>query len=170
MNLDTFAFEPGPPHDVPQLPADDAFAVAGLVPESAALPFSPIFRYPLDAVERALADAPSARDGSRRVRYVNPLTGGPVMPLLDCWMFRLDAGQTTVPFRTSAHAICAVVSGNGSTRVGSSSIQWEENDVLTLPHGMWTEHHADVGSTVFVVSDRELYRRLDLLTEAYGGD
>ena len=29
LNLDTFAFEPGPPREVAELPADDAFAVGG---------------------------------------------------------------------------------------------------------------------------------------------
>jgi gentisate 1,2-dioxygenase len=167
LNLDTFVFEPGPPHDVPTLPPDDAFANAGLVPDVASTRFSPVFRYPLDTMMRALDAAPAARDGSRKVRYVNPLDGGAVMPLLDCWMFRLDAGQSTVPFKTSAHAVCAVVSGRGSTSVGSSSIAWETSDVFTLPHGMWTTHHAEEQSFVFVSSDREIYRRLDLLAEEY---
>jgi gentisate 1,2-dioxygenase len=116
---------------------------------------------------RALEGAPKAADGSRRVRYVNPLDGGSVMPLLDCWMFRLETGQKTVPFRTSAHGVCVVVDGRGSTRVGTSSIEWETSDVFTLPHGMWTEHCASETSTVFVASDRELYRRLNLLTDEY---
>jgi len=168
INLDTFVFEPGPPHDVPELPPDDAFADANLVPDVAPTRFSPVFRYPLDAMTRALDAAPIALDGSRRVRYVNPLDGGPVMPLLDCWMVKLDAGTSTVPFKTSSHAVCAVVSGHGSTRVGSTSVAWEASDVFTLPHESWIVHHADETSYIFVVSDRELYRRLDLLTDVYG--
>jgi gentisate 1,2-dioxygenase len=167
LNLDTFAFEPGPPHDVPVLPPEDAFAHANVVPDIAPTRFSPVFRYPYDAVSRALDATPRARDGSRRVRYVNPLTGGCVMPLLDCWMFRLDAGESTVPFRTSAHAVCAVVSGRGATRTGTIEVAWETNDVFTLPHDTPIVHHAEETSTVFVVSDREVYRRLDLLTETY---
>ena len=34
-------------------------------------------------------------DGSRTVRYVNPATGGAVMPTLDCYAVRLDSGQRT---------------------------------------------------------------------------
>ncbi len=167
LNLDTFAFEPGPPHDVPVLPSEEAFANANVVPDIDAPRFSPVFRYPFDAVARALDAAPLARDGSRRVRYVNPLTGGSVMPLLDCWMFRLEAGRSTVPFRTSAHAVCSVVSGRGTTTAGSGAIDWETHDVFTLPHATWISHRAEETSTVFVVSDREVYRRLDLLTETY---
>ena len=167
INLQTFSFEPGPPHDVPELPSDDAFAFANCVPDVAATPFSPVFRYPLASVTAALDAAAPSADGARRVRYINPLTGGPVMSLLDCWMLRLDPGVTTTPFRTSAHAIATVVSGSGTTTVGRDTIAWESRDVFTLPHDTGVSHHADEVSYLFVVSDREIYRRLDLLTETY---
>jgi gentisate 1,2-dioxygenase len=167
INLGTLAFEPGPVHDVPALPSDAAFAAANLVPDGVTTRFSPVFRYPLATALQALEAAPPARDGTQRVRYVNPLDGGPVMPLLDCWLFRLNAGQTTIPFRTSAHAVCAVVSGRGSTTTGGGTIAWEPNDIFSLPHGTPVTHHAEETSIVFVVSDREIYRRLDLLTETY---
>ena len=38
--------------------------------------YSPVVRYPYATAAAAVAVAPPARDGSRRVRYVNPLTGG----------------------------------------------------------------------------------------------
>jgi gentisate 1,2-dioxygenase len=166
--LDTFAFEPGPPHDVPELPPDNAFAHAGLLPDAVPATFSPVFRYPLEAVLAALDAAPPARDGARRVRYVNPTTGGAVMPLMDCWMIRLGPGQTTVPFRTNAHALCTVVSGRGTTTAGSSTVAWEPNDIFTLPSDTAIAHRADETSYLFIVSDREIYRKLDLLTETYG--
>ena len=93
INLDTFAFEPGPPHDVPSLVPDDAFSSPNLVPDVSASQFSPVFRYPLADMTRAIDATPPGRDGARRVRYVNPLNGGPVMPLLDCWMMRVDPGS-----------------------------------------------------------------------------
>ena len=170
LNLDTFAFEPGPPHDVPALPPDAAFASANVIPDVAPTRFSPVFRYPLDDVMRALDVTPPSRDGARRVRYVNPLTGGSVMPLLDCWMFRLDAGQSTVPLRTSAHAVCTVVGGRGTSTIGKQQLDWGERDIFTLPHDTPIVHRAEETSTVFAVSDREVYRRLDLLTETYDED
>lgn len=152
---------------MPALAADGAFSHGGLRPDGTDSRFSPIFRYPLDDALRALESSPEAADGSQRIRYVNPINGGSVMPLLDCWMFRVKAGHRTLPFRTSAHSVCAVVGGRGSTRVGTSSIDWSDSDVFTLPHGMWIEHCAEEASLIFVASDRELYRRLDLLTEEY---
>jgi gentisate 1,2-dioxygenase len=169
LALGTFKFEPGPPHDVPSLPPEEAFASANVVPDIAPTTFSPVFRYPLAGVQRALDAAPAGRDGARRVRYVNPLDGGPVMPLLDCWMLRLDPERPTLAFRTSAHAVCAVVSGSGTTTVDDQTIAWEANDVFTLPNDAWISHRSTTPAYLFVVSDREVYRRLGLLAESYGG-
>jgi gentisate 1,2-dioxygenase len=169
LHLGTFAFEPGPPHDVPALPPDEAFAQANVVPELVSPAHSPVFRYPLADVRRALDATPPASDGSRRVRYVNPLTGGPVMSLLDCTMLRLAPGCRTHALTTSAHALCAVVTGRGTSSAGPAAIRWETNDVFALPAHAPIVHHADEPADLFICSDREIYRRLDLLTEIREG-
>jgi gentisate 1,2-dioxygenase len=129
--------------------------------------YSPVFRFPLDAVVAALASAPLGLDGAKRVRYVNPQTGGPVMSLLDCWMIALEPGAATRPFRTNAHGICAVVRGSGRTTVGANAMNWEARDVFTLPSDAWITHESDEAAMLFVVSDRELYRNLAMLTAEY---
>jgi gentisate 1,2-dioxygenase len=169
--LGTAVFEPGPPKDLPK-PADDAaFAVPNIVPElpEAASKYSPVFRYPWSASLAALAAAPLARDGARKIRYVNPLTGGPVMSLLDCYMSRIEAGAETIPYRTTSNAVGVVVEGTGSSRVGNETFAWQPKDIFSMPHGNWVSHRCEGGSaTLFVVTDREVLRRLDLLTEEYG--
>ena len=167
INLGTFFFEPGPPHDVPALPADDEFRVSGILPEIPATSFSPVFRFPLESVVAALESAPLGPDGAKRVRYVNPQTGGPVMALLDCWMIALEPGAETLPFRTNAHGVCVAVRGSGRTTVGTHSMSWETRDVFTLPSDAWITHEASEPALLFVVSDRELYRKLSLLTAEY---
>src|SRR5260221_5363384 len=79
--MGTRAFEPGPAADMPETVADAAFAVANVVPDTdyTTKDYSPVFRYPYATAAAAVAVAPPARDGSRRVRYVNPLTGGSCM-------------------------------------------------------------------------------------------
>jgi len=168
MYLGTDRFEPGPPHDVPPHLDEAAFANANVVPEVANPGYSPIFRYPLADAVAALRHAPPGRDGARRVRYVNPLTGGAVMSLLDCYLVELDPNAETVPFRTTANAVCAIVGGSGTTTVNDDAFAWEQRDVLSLPHGTWIRHRAgSAPAHVFIVTDREVYRRLDLLTEEY---
>ena len=121
--LGTDKFEPGPAHDLPNMPADTAFAFPNIVPElaDAATPFSPVFRYPWAAASAAVRAAPKWKDGSRRVRYVNPVTGGPTMPLMDCYLTQIDKGTETVRFRTTSNAVCLVCEGRGTTKVGEDT-------------------------------------------------
>jgi gentisate 1,2-dioxygenase len=168
INLGTSVTEFGPVHDVPALPPERAFASANVVPDMQSGPHSPVFRYPLADAVAALANTPPAADGSRRVRYVNPLTGGPVMATLDCYLLELGPGTTTIPFHTSANAVCTIVSGHGSSQVGDVAVDWEPRDVFTLPQKTTIRHHADETSRLFIVTDREVYRRLGLLTETFG--
>ena len=170
--LGTAVFEPGLPKDYPQCADAAAFQVPNIVPE---LPngasYSPVFRYPRSAALAALAAAPLARDGSRRIRYVNPLTGAAVMSLIDCTMARLEALHETIPYRSTSNSVCVVVEGTGTSRVGTETFAWQPRDIFTVPHGNWVSHRAhSAGATLFAVSDREVLRRLDLLTEEYGNE
>jgi gentisate 1,2-dioxygenase len=168
--LGTDVFEPGPAHDLPEVAEDAAYAFANLVPElgGEAPAFSPVFRYPWAAAREAVRAAPRGKDGARRVRYVNPLTGGSTMPLMDCYLTQIDKGSETIRFRTTANAVCLVCEGSGTTRVGEDAVTWNVHDVFSLPHGNWITHHANETATLFVVTDRDALRRLDLLKEQYG--
>lgn len=170
--LGTDAFEPGPAHDVPNMPDDSAFGFANLVPElgGEAPAFSPVFRYPWATARAAVRAAPKGKDGARRVRYVNPATGGSTMALMDCYLTQIDKGGETIRFRTTSNAVCLVCEGSGTTQVGDETLSWEVHDVFSLPHGNWITHRANETATLFVVSDRDALRRLDLLKEQYGNE
>jgi gentisate 1,2-dioxygenase len=170
--LGTDMFEPGPAHDMPDYANDAAYAVPNIVPEGngAALPYSPVFRYPWAQAAAAVAAAPKGKDGARRVRYVNPMNGGSAMPLLDCYLMQVDRTET-IPFRTTSNAVCHVVEGKGTSRVGDETITWGPKDIFSLPHGNWITHHAESDkATFFLVTDRDALKRLDLLREQYGND
>ncbi len=170
--LGTDAFEPGPAHDLPDMPDDAAFAFPNIVPELGGQTprCSPVFRYPWAAARDAVRVAPKWKDGSRRVRYVNPITGGSTMPLMDCYLVQIDKGTETVRFRTTSNAVCLVCDGRGTSRVGEDTLSWDAHDVFSLPHGNWITHKANETSTLFVVTDRDALRRLDLLKEQYGNE
>lgn len=166
--LGTDAFEPGPVHDLPTLPPDAAFDFANLLPDAPSPgAYSPVFRYPWSTASAALAAAPRSRDGARRVRYVNPETGGATMSLLDCSLIEIDAGLETAPFRTSAHTFVAVIDGHGRSQSDDASVSWGPKDVFTLPNGQWSTHRADERTRLFITSDREILRRLGLLEETF---
>jgi gentisate 1,2-dioxygenase len=169
--MGTGAFQPGPVADLPETVADAAFAVANVVPDTsyATRDYSPVFRYPYASAAAAVAVAPPARDGSRRVRYINPLTGGTGMALIDSFLVQLDPGVTTLPFRTTANSVCCVVEGAGESEVGNTTVRWKKRDIFTLPQGNRIVHRSRSGTArLFQVSDRDIYARLGLLKEEYG--
>jgi gentisate 1,2-dioxygenase len=171
--LGTDKFQPGPTKDVPRLVADAAFAIPGLVPQSEGMTqeYSPLFCYPYGTAKKAVGAAPIGRDGARTIRYANPVNGGPCMTFLDCFLVELDGTEATVPFRTSAHSVACVVEGTGVTMLGDQKIEWGPRDTFSMPHGNWISHRSNGGKARFlVVSDREVYRRLDLLSEEYAGN
>jgi gentisate 1,2-dioxygenase len=170
--LGTDAFEPGPPNTYPQLAPDSAFTSALLVPETTGprQEYSPVFRYPWGQAAAAVSNAPLGPDGARRVRYANPVDGGPVMAFLDCSLVELAPGAETASFRTTASAVCCVVEGSGASRIGREDISWSERDVFSVPSGAWVTHRANADRTrLFVVTDRDVLRRLGLLKEEYAG-
>ncbi len=146
---------------------DAAFAHAGLLPDSQAPrnAWSPMFRYPWTRTVAALEQAPPMPDGSRRVRYVDPTTGEPAIPTLDCYVWQLPGGKPTQTMRSSANAVFAVVEGEGSSQIGGRSLHWQKNDVFTAPHWTWASHQASRDARLFYFTDREVLRRLDWLRE-----
>jgi gentisate 1,2-dioxygenase len=168
--LGTDRFQPGPPNEMPDLPADAAFSGSGLVPDTGAWKhnYSPVFRYGWKQASAALSLAPVSRDGSKRIRYTNPVDGGPVMFSLDCWMIEIAGGTQTIGFRTSANAIACIVDGYGHSKIGESRFDWVARDVFSLPRNNWISHRAESEKArIFIASDRCVLQRLDLLTEEY---
>jgi len=167
--LGTASFEAGPPPELPAAIPDAAYSVPGMVPANGGTPeHSPIFRYGYAAASAAVAVAPVGRDRARRVRYANPATGGPAMALMDHQRVQLDAGASTLPFRTNSNAICVVVEGEGVSHIGDETFAWAPKDIFTMPQGNWITHKAAILTRFFVYSDREVFARLGLLKEEYG--
>lgn len=168
--LNTTAFEAGPARDVPALGADDEYAEAGMVPAAGAAgaspSYSPMFRYGWAEARAAVARMAPAPDGSRLLRYVNPVTGGPVMSLIDCYLLDLPVGRDTRERWSTAGTICLVAEGAGATRIGEDTLEWRKNDIFTVPGKAWHSHRAAApGAKLFLATDREILARLGLLEE-----
>jgi len=169
-HLCTNEIEAGPSNNMPPPRSEDAYAAAGITPLIAAeaKPYSPIFRTPLAKVADALAAMPAAPDGSRRIRYTNPLTGGAAMPGLDCYMLAPGRAGDTRPYRTNANTVCLAVEGEGVSKVGGETLSWGRNDIFTLPRGHWISHRAKSDDAkLFQLTDREVLLRLDYLREEF---
>ena len=170
--LDAHFFEPGDPRNNQFWQVDEAeealWSEPGLVVEGMAGNGvnSPKYRYAGEATRRLLAVAPAGADGTRMVRYVNPATGGAVMPTLDCYAARLDRGVATRMRRGMYNVVCLVVSGEGRSQIGEESFEWSQHDVFTIPHWTWARHEAKGGDAdLFMVTDKSAFERLDLVRE-----
>jgi gentisate 1,2-dioxygenase len=62
--------------------------------------------------------------------------------------------------------ICLVVSGSGQSAVGEHTFDWSRHDVFSIPHWSFASHTArGEDASLFIVSDRAAFERLDLLRE-----
>lgn len=107
-----------------------------------------------------VAETPVGADGARTYRYTRN-GGGSVMPTLDLFFKRIE-GKTRSQ-RATHNAIVLVVSGDGRSTVGERTFDWSRHDVFTVPHWTWANHEGK--AELFIVTDRAIYERLDLLRE-----
>nr|O24721.2 RecName: Full=1-hydroxy-2-naphthoate 1,2-dioxygenasee; AltName: Full=1-hydroxy-2-naphthoate-degrading enzyme; AltName: Full=1-hydroxy-2-naphthoic acid dioxygenase [Nocardioides sp. KP7]BAA31235.2 1-hydroxy-2-naphthoate dioxygenase [Nocardioides sp. KP7] len=96
-------------------------------------------RYPWKEVNARLdvydLDAGTPYDGLA-LRYANPVTGGPTMATMDCWVQRLAPGFDGKSHRRSSSAITYVISGSGTMVTEDETITFNRGDVISLPN--WT--------------------------------
>ena len=146
--LDASFFEPGVRHD-------ERFWEVGTEGSSE-------YRFPGEEMRRRLAQAHAGADGAHTVRYTR--NDASVMPTLDLFLCRIT--RPTRPKRATFNSICLVVSGEGRSSIGEQRFEWSRHDVFTIPHWTWASHEARGGSAeLFIVTDRAIYERLDLLRE-----
>ena len=120
------------------------------------------YRFPGKAVRKELQSMPAGPDGATTFRYTR--AGGSVMPTLDLFLSRIE--KPTRRSRATYNAVCLVVSGEGRSQVGEQRFDWSRHDVFTVPHWTWASHEArGAPAELFIVTDRVLYERLELLRE-----
>lgn len=149
-------------------------ASARLNPPSArdwSRPYSPLIHYPWIQTEAALRGALEAGETTPTdgvvLEYVNPYTGGPVMPTLGCAIQLLPAGTRTAAHRHTSSQVFHVARGSGTTVIDGAPIAWEERDTFALP--AWAPHHHVVDgpdeAILFSFTDEPAVRALGLYVE-----
>jgi gentisate 1,2-dioxygenase len=147
---------------------DQALREGGVLPEGQQhdKAYSPLFRYPWKRVREALECVRPGEDGSKCIRYVNPLDGGPIMPTIDGFVHELHRDMPTRRMRSTATAIALVIEGSGQSIIGDKVLQWRQHDVFTLPRWQWIQHGSHEGpARLFLMTDRALMQRLGHLRE-----
>jgi len=134
---------------------------------------SPLLNYTWERTRATLAeiaarDAGSPYDGVV-LEYVNPRTGGPVMPTIGCHVQWLPPGFSTQPHQHTSSVVYHVVEGEGYTQVGDRRLDWHEKDVFCVPSWYPHQHVNAAGAApaiLFSFTDAPVLRALGLLREA----
>jgi gentisate 1,2-dioxygenase len=107
------------------------------------------------------------------LEYVHPLTGGPTMPTIGCWVQWLRPGETTKPHRHTSSTIYHVVEGEGITTVGpkktaGKELGWRSRDCFFVPSWNWHQFQntsKKEPAIIFSVTDRPVLESLGLFRE-----
>ncbi len=135
-----------------------------------------LLRYPFERAREALEKmkAHSEWDASHglKMEYIDPMTGGSVMPTLSAFLQLLPSGFSGTRYQSSEGAVYCVVSGRGSVTVGTGEnkevFSYKPNDLLAIP--CWCAHAfaATEESVLFSASDRGLQTQLGIWRERRG--
>ncbi|ATA55586.1 NADPH dehydrogenase [Variovorax boronicumulans] len=134
--------------------------------------YSPLFKYEWGPTYEALLKRASVSDGSPfdgiLMHYVNPVTGGPVMPTIGASMQLLRPGEHTKAHRHTGSFLYQVAKGRGFSVVNGQRFDWQERDIFCVPSWMFHEH-ANLSATedacLFCFSDLPVMHSLGLYRE-----
>ncbi|WP_372022714.1 gentisate 1,2-dioxygenase (plasmid) [Tistrella mobilis] len=133
-------------------------------------PAQPLFHYPYAEWSAALADLAAAEAPDpvlgHALEFLNPATGGAVMPTIAAHVRLLPAGFETRPRRSSDGTVYVVVEGRGEARVGDEVFTLAERDLLVVPSWREVTIRADSRLVLFGYSDRAAQEKLGLYREA----
>ena len=155
-------------------PSVAKYGAGGLRPAwepASAARYSPLWHYPWSRrgplSNRWRAEHTGSPFDGVILEYTNPVTGGPAMPTIACYVQLLHPGQHTEAHR---HVCCTnyhVIEGSGYSLVGGQRLPWEDKDVFTVP--TWTLHeHVNTGrgpAFLFSFTDAPVMKALDLYRE-----
>jgi gentisate 1,2-dioxygenase len=134
--------------------------------------YSPLFKYEWAPTYDALVRLSKVSEGSpfdgTLMHYVNPVTGGPVMPTIGASMQLLRPGEHTLAHRHTGSYLYQVAKGRGYSVINGQRFDWQERDIFCVPSWMFHEH-ANASTTddacLFCFSDLPVMKSLGLYRE-----
>jgi gentisate 1,2-dioxygenase len=148
-----------------------AFYGSGVLPDGApaTLNRSPVINYTYARTRPILDRLKKAGDIDKshgaRVRYANPINGGPVLPTMGANLALFPQGFTGDKYRSTDGTIFVCTEGGGTTTVEDKVLEWGPNDVFVVPPWKRYAHHAVKESVLFSISDRPAHEALGIWRE-----
>ena len=169
-------FEPGPEQvetraAPPLSRSERLWGHPGLRPLShlGPVPATPLLAYRWEHTDRALTDQlaleaegypATVETGHAAVRYVNPATGGDVLPTIRAEIHRLVPGTRTAPRKQTGSAVCQVFDGAGEISVGDESWRAERGDLFAVPSWHSLTIATESGLDLFLFTDAPMLEKL----------
>lgn len=132
-------------------------------------PSSPLMAYRWEHTDLALTRQLELEDGGvpatvepghAAVRYVNPTTGGDVMPTIRCEFHRLRPGTTTRTLHEVGSSVWQVFEGDGRAHVGDTVYDLDHGDIFVVPSWVPWSIETTGGVDLFRFSDGAIMDRL----------
>lgn len=148
-----------------------AFYASGVLPDGAPahLNRSPVINYTYartrPIVERMMKAGDIDKRHGARVRYANPITGGPVLPTMGASLALFPKGFKGAPYRATDGTVFVCAEGQGATTVDGKVLEWGPNDVFVVPPWKHYAHQAVKESVLFSISDRPSQEALGIWRE-----
>jgi gentisate 1,2-dioxygenase len=117
-------------------------------------------------IERMMQSGDVDKRHGARVRYANPVTGGPVLPTMGAYLAMLPKGFKGEPYRATDGTVFVCVEGKGTTNVDGNVLEWSKNDVFVVPPWKRYAHNAPEQSVLFSISDRPAQEALGIWRES----
>ena len=94
--------------------------------------------------------------------YVNPYTGGPVLPTLACRAQRIRPDIHTIARRQVNSKVYHVFQGEGRSIIGGQRFEWQQGDFFCVPTWTWHEHvnQGRTDAILFSIEDTPVFKAL----------
>ena len=173
---DTTFFEFGPEQvesrDTPeQSRSERLWAHPGLRPLThlQPTPATPLLAYRWEHTDHALTEQlalehdgypATVESGHAAVRYINPTTGGDVMPTLRAEVHRLAPGTRTAARQEVGSSVYQVFDGTAEVHIGENGWNVERGDLFVVPSWQGLAIETEHGLDLFRFSDAPIFERL----------
>lgn len=102
----------------------------------------------------------TVEQGHAAIRYINPTTGGDVMPTIRAEFHRLRAGTETPMRREVGSTVFQVFEGRGAVVMGGVTHRVEKGDIFVIPSWIPWSLQAETQFDLFRFSDAPIIERL----------
>ena len=101
--------------------------------------------------------------GHAAIRYVNPTTGGDVMPTIRCEFHRLRPGVETPARREVGSSVFQVFEGSGAVVLNGETRTLEKGDLFVVPSWVSWSLQAQTQFDLFRFSDAPIMEALSFM-------